>query len=269
MDNFLKTVFFIFMFDENDKEVMIGTGFIVSYKAEYSKKLRSIYFVTAKHVIENAKNAQKRRGLQTGIFIRVNLKTGRSKRFRTNPEDWMYDETDPSIDIALFHGNSGINNLDAAAIDANMAVTKEMLKDRSVAEGDEIFMVGLFHLHAGIVKNQPIVRTGNIAALPKERVKSTQFGSIEAHLIEARSMGGLSGSPVFVYTGQRGINEDFMVTDREIKWLGVAQGHWDAYGKDNLSVNMGIGLVVPANKVTSILKSPKIKSKRTQKKDNA
>jgi hypothetical protein len=50
--------------------------------------------------------------------------------------------------------------------------------------------VGLFSEHQGAERNIPIVRVGNIAAMPEEPVLTTSWGAIDAYLIEARSIGG-------------------------------------------------------------------------------
>ena len=261
IDDYLKNVFFLFIFDQHGNEKMIGTAFIIAHKVEHVQGYVARYFVTAKHVIENAKSFQDQYGLSREVYARFNTKSGRSKKYRLDIGGWVYDGNDTSVDIAI-HPAGGLPDIvEYRALTSTMAVTKLMLTQREVAEGNEIFMVGLFSLHAGKLRNQPIVRTGNIAALPKERVKSNQFGSIEAHLIEARSMGGLSGSPVFVYIGTRGINKNFEVTEQNIRLFGVAQGHWEVYDGQQ-SINAGIGLVVPANKVIAIIKSPELKKER-------
>ena len=64
--------------------------------------------------------------------------------------------------------------------------------------GDEVFVVGLFRHRHGTQRNIPIVRVGNLAALTEEKVATNDFGLVDAYLIEARSIGGLSGSPVFL-----------------------------------------------------------------------
>jgi hypothetical protein len=55
----------------------------------------------------------------------------------------------------------------------------------------------------GRKRNIPIVRTGNISMIPSEKVPGIQIRrgesvESEVYLIEARSVGGLSGSPVFI-----------------------------------------------------------------------
>ena len=83
--------------------------------------------------------------------------------------------------------------------------TSEFADDKFILEnevgvGDEVFITGLFSHHHGNHKNIPIVRTGNIASMPEEKIQ-TQNYLREAFLIEARSIGGLSGSPVFLNLG--------------------------------------------------------------------
>ncbi len=121
-------------------------------------------------------------------------------------------------------------------------------------------MTGLFIHLAGSARNLPIVRMGNIAMMPDEPVP-TRTGAIDAYLIEARSIGGLSGSPAFVRrTVSAGIGRSYL--------LGLMHGHWDvppearddevaqadeeAQGK----VNMGIAVVVPATKILEVLNQP-------------
>ena len=85
---------------------------------------------------------------------------------------------------------------------------------------------------------------------------------MDAYLIEARSIGGLSGSPVFVrYSAQAGISY-------EVHLFGVMVGHWDlppgticdavtdaapTDAEKAEAVNMGIGIVVPAKRILEVL----------------
>ena len=63
--------------------------------------------------------------------------------------------------------------------------------------GDEVFISGAFVGRVGYCKNIPVVRIANIAAMPEEPI---DFASPRqpAYLIETRSLGGTSGSPVFL-----------------------------------------------------------------------
>ena len=93
----------------------------------------------------------------------------------------------------------------------------------------------------------------------------TELGNVEAYLVEARSIGGLSGSPAFVRkTVPVGIGEFYL--------LGLMHGHWDIPTKnksdllmaDDLfgKVNMGIAIVVPAKKIREVLNQPELAKER-------
>lgn len=70
--------------------------------------------------------------------------------------------------------------------------------DRNLELGDEVFFSGLFYPHSGTRRNIPIVRIGNVAALLEEPVLNRNGVPMDLYLMESRSIGGLSGSPVFV-----------------------------------------------------------------------
>jgi len=132
------------------------------------------------------------------------------------------------------------------------------------------------------------VRTGNIAAMPEEPVQMKN-GKSEAYLIEARSIGGLSGSPVFAHLGL------VRMVDGEVRHanpssvtgartgigphylLGLMSGHYDADGLSDQDfgetedlimqrerVNMGIAIVVPVSKLTEMIDAPDMKETRKQ-----
>jgi hypothetical protein len=79
---------------------------------------------------------------------------------------------------------------------------------------------------------------------------------INAYLIEARSIGGLSGSPVFVHRLEDGTPKFAL--------LGLMEGHYGtktAQSGDTASeesVNVGIGIVVPADDIEEIFGQPEI-----------
>ena len=80
-------------------------------------------------------------------------------------------------------------------------LTDEIIKTRNIGPGDNVYAVGLFSLAIGRERNIPIVRTGHIAIMSKEKIPGIRIGDwrgeAEVYVVEARSIGGLSGSPVF------------------------------------------------------------------------
>ena len=134
---------------------------------------------------------------------------------------------------------------------------QEDVLENGIGAGDEVFMAGLFTKHSGTSKNMPIVRMGNVAMMPRDAVE-TKYGDMETYLIEARSIGGMSGSPVFVCKAD-------VIGEPGRMWLmGLIHGHWqlrdegsaDTVIEDltsNGPINMGIAIVVPAQKIWETL----------------
>jgi len=104
------------------------------------------------------------------------------------------------------------------------------------------------------------VRVGNLAALDEENVE-TAMGPLDAYLIEARSVGGLSGSPVFLNLGTSRYKKGQQVTSHRgpiILLLGLIHGHFDvpfaqvvadaeSLGLTPEKINTGIAIVTPAS----------------------
>src|SRR5262249_51151402 len=115
-----------------------------------------------------------------------------------------------------------------------------------------------------------IVRSGHLALSPPEEMPINNWDTpmMRAFLIEMRSLGGLSGSPVFV---QRSIAvQPIEETGRmplaagSIFLLGVMRGHWEVpqhaldyasppHGKEQDLLNAGIAIVQPADQVVEIM----------------
>jgi hypothetical protein len=141
-----------------------------------------------------------------------------------------------------------------------------------------VFVVRLFSRRTGQAQNIPIIRVGNIVAMPEEPIESAT-GLQEAYLIELLSIGGLSGSPVFAYLG--GIRREFPIggeitlTTRAgaIHLLGLVHGHWNLASAERVDavrdaldgrerVNTGIAIVVPITRLLEILDYPAVRAAR-------
>jgi hypothetical protein len=114
--------------------------------------------------------------------------------------------------------------------------------------------------------------------MPEEPVQ-TATGSQEAYLVELHSIGGLSGSPAFVYLG--GVRRRFPIGGEitltqyagGIHLLGLVHGHWDLGAQKELDtaqdaldrderINMGIAIVVPIARALEILDYPEVRDAR-------
>jgi hypothetical protein len=226
-----------------------GTGFITLVPSKNDQKKGFMYLVTAKHVATK---------LEGKTFIaRVNTQDGRSRPAIGEGIRWWYHPTDPLVDVAIIPW-APMPEADLKAIPIRLFLSDDTIQSANIGAGDDVFMTGLFAHLSGSERNLPIVRFGNIAMIPDEPVP-TSIGMIEAYLIEARSIGGLSGSPVFTYRIIKG--------RIKLYFMGLMHGHWDIplEDKNDLmitdslgSVNMGIAIVVPAKKILEVINQPEL-----------
>jgi hypothetical protein len=263
-DSIRKTVAFIAYRDQVSGNLRpVGSVFFVGPDApDGSPVLPRVFMATARHVIE----ALRSKGC-TSTVVRLNAIEGESPSLMSIEvpiNDWQFDPDDPSVDVAVVE--RGIPaDADHLVIPFSLGATKERLAENDVDLGDEVFISGLFAHHYGTGRNIPIIRVGNLAALDEEKISTRAFGDIEAYLIEARSIGGLSGSPVFVNLGGfRPVNGTVNIgTGGGVLLLGLIHGHFDVQseptpnaaeedaGLKNEAVNAGIAIVVPFHAIAT------------------
>jgi hypothetical protein len=255
-DEVRKCVVFIGYSMADGEKVFVGSGFFIGRKI-VGEIANEIFLITAKHVIKKIKDF----GLDQ-VFLRVNLKDGTSGWYPTKLSEWKTHPNDPTIDIAFL--KCGIPHyFDHAAISHPLFANEKIFLAYEVGLGEEVFITGLFSHHIGEERNIPIVRIGNLATLIEKNI-ATQLGPMEAILIEARSIGGLSGSPVFLSLGIiRYVKGKFMQGNSGPIFflLGSIHGHFkssqdqmtssDAQGNQSQAsaLNVGIAIVVPIQKI--------------------
>lgn len=258
-------VVFIYFDDKSGVRRPAGTAFFVSFDRSHGAHGHWTYLVTAKHVLDGIRAAR----ADGMMYLRVNVKGAGFAYLPCSVEVWTtHPDTTLIDDVAVLPWNP----------EAEFEYRSYRLED-SVNEktghdvGDEVFLPGLFVNHAGKERNIPIVRIGNIAAMPSEPVES-RVGPLDAYLVEARSIGGLSGSPVFVNLGlYRKVGDKVMeARDGEgvHRLLGLMHGHWrvqppkdvpkgDDATLDAISdewINMGIAIVVPVERIIATINHP-------------
>jgi len=251
-----------------------GTGFFVGVEQDGH---HFSYLVTAKHVVDEAE-----RGGYGRLFARVNTQAGGTSNIELRENDAWIRWTNDAIDVAVLP----LPNLDSKSFSNRYIPMKMFADNQKIAElgigpGDDLFAVGLFVLKAGKQRNTPIVRTGIIAAMPLQSEPFTRKGgTYHAYLAEMRSIGGLSGSPVFVFLDQSRLYDARIPegTHVVIACLGLIRGHWDlerelsddvevaadaemGYSKGE-NLNTGIAVVTPIHYVIGILNSKEMQAMR-------
>ena len=256
---------------------LFGTLFFISRPIKGATSGSIAFAVTARHVLD----AIRHYGLEPCLRLTVVLKVEKDGTLFHYPpwltfklDDWT-EHPDRSVDAAIMPMLKW-TLFDVDFIHPPMTLTRDIVTEQGIGVGDEVFMAGLFANRPGADRNIPIVRVGNIAAMRDEPVYTPRFGEMDAYLIEARSIGGLSGSPVFVHLGvTRFIEGHGIVTAADpsgvFYWMGLVHGHFDSHGLTEADlvigdagvqrerVNMGIAIVVPADRILEIFNEPKLR----------
>jgi hypothetical protein len=266
-----------------ERRVPSGTAFIVTVPSEQFPDMGYTYLVTARHVA-------KKLSLGGPWFVRCNLVgDGIREATAADGEGWWYHPTEAETVDAAAHEMPTANELDFRHVPISMFATKDVIRRHDIGPGEVVFLTGLFTKMAGKARNIPLVRLGNIAMMPSEKVSGVRIDNrgveSEVYLVEARSLGGLSGSPVFVRETvyvpiTAGTGEGHRKVDAQMPGgfflLGLMHGHWDIKAEDfneiqiappradELAVNVGIALVVPAEKIREILYQPALVEGRRQ-----
>ncbi len=197
---------------------------------------------------------------------------------------WYFHEDD-TVDVAVRPFFADLRVVDCRTFPTNLFYLQGS-HEEIVGVGDRTNTIGLFRHLSGEGQNLPIVHSGSIAAMPSdERVpvddwdKEQDRKKIEAYLVEQQSLGGLSGSPVFVrptfVLGRHPTTTghvDLMVGHNKMFLLGIWHGAWQAPPDNILSmetgrralVPVGIGVVVPAQKIKEVLGLPELEKQRSE-----
>lgn len=250
----------------------VGTAFFFCIT---NPPIRWIFVVTALHVVANVQKQSADRTTFVNsddgkTFLRVNTKDGGFKIVEVAEDKWFKpDMSEEIVDIAFCHWNElpGASGFDFLSVEAELAATKDVMEAEQIGMGNEVAFAGLFVNHHGKKRNEPIVRFGNICGIPAEPV-STKAGDIEAYLVESRSVGGLSGSPVFVDVGVFRIVDNvrqYRQGGKVLYLLGVVNAHFEAFVRNatvdvspsDEHVNKGIAVVTPIDKVLNVIQQSK------------
>lgn len=291
-DEIRKSVLFIGIKGDMPEYEWRGTGYLISsedsqvlfkrteeYKGIEVESVGSMPFMflaTARHVAEALEGKE--------FALRINTKNGAHTTIEGHADQkWWYHPTEKKyVDAAVttFFPPS-LRELDIFWVELKDFADEEIIRNAELGVGDEVFIAGLFTEVQETTQNVPIVRIGNLAMMPGEKIPFKDGKLIDAYLVESRSIGGLSGSPVFVrqtikmkgYTASKMFvnSKSEELPNNEVVYLsglgrtyflGSMIGHWDAptgfHFPKQETVNMGISPMVPAHKIKEILQQPEL-----------
>lgn len=257
-----------------DRFLPRATGFVVivnEFDFEWG------YLVTAEHVVSGliAKGHE--------IYVRYNRKEGGTVvSGPISSQFWHYHPTSDSepTDVAVapfrVRDDELIAHLEISG-KHSIVCTPEIIEQHGIGHGEDVTIVGLFRTHHGQEKIIPVVRTGHIAAMREEPILTKYCGYVDAYLVEAQSIAGLSGSPVFVQMAPWRIvgSEIRRISSQQFYLLGLMHGHFDvanlnedvvtdADGQSLGSINAGLGVVIPAEKIVETIFQPDMVAMREE-----
>ncbi|HEV3219096.1 MAG TPA: hypothetical protein VGZ48_04955 [Candidatus Acidoferrales bacterium] len=228
-----------------------------------------MHIVTAKHVAEGIQGSP--------FFLGANFKDGKAGWLRSDMRWWYHPSEEDNVDVAVTIFAPSSTRFDVEYIPESKFVNDDDIRKYGIGVGDEINVIGLFTQFVGSTRHFPIVRTGNIAMMPSDKLP-VEKGEMEVYLAEGRSIGGLSGSPVFV---RQTVKIEGMVDEHgeaqfisglgPTRFLGLIRGHWDVFagatrGRGEM-VNMGVSIIIPAKKILEVLYHPDLVALRKSQDD--
>lgn len=258
-DRFLECIFYIYpsVYSAYEGESIGGCGFIVGITSEEDEEKIFFYAVTNSHVVRNAATP----------VLRLNTEAGEIDCIETNLSKWhMHKDGD---DIAVFPLDIDIDKYKFKLVPIESFISEKVISDHKIGPGDLTFMVGRLITQDGKQRNLPSVRFGNISMMPYEPVRMPTGINQDAFLVETRSIGGYSGSPVFVEIPPLSDRPGSDVLEaRSYGWLiGIDCGHLPLFdpvlnkqGEElsegwKVRSNTGIMVVIPAWKLRDVLYS--------------
>ena len=269
-NQFLKCVCFLCIDKQNEERKMertpAATSFLVS--VPIGDDIEQICAVTARHVIDRSRAYP--------LYLRLRLTDGNVEDILVPQDNWTCH---PITDVAVIPVDIP-DNADVKYIPLEMLITDGNIADGGVGLGDDIVFVGLFTEYSGSKHDRPIIRFGNISLMHEEMPLTLTPGcdpiQTDAYLVEARSWGGESGSPAFVYYAvdrEPGIITVGGFDGKQFALLGLTHGHWEMgqdvlapdgniIGSGKVSVNSGIAAIIPAQKIIDTLMKEELEEDR-------
>jgi hypothetical protein len=266
-----------------------GSGFLVAVPGVRAGTGHQ-YVVTAQHLIDGG-----------NLVLRLNTERG-IDTIKTARDMWFPHPEGDDITVLPIQLEE---KFAWYCVTTDLFITPELIHEWRIGPGDDTFIIGRLVDRDGVQKNTPVVRFGNISMMadatePIARPTPYNGQSQESFLVECRSLGGFSGSPVFVTTSQEYTDEILPATlKRQIEerakkgpmmrsrvtrghwgpWLlGIDWGHaplWDkVYEKDRKTetdyrsvANTGLAYVAPAWRIMSALNRKDLLAERDREDD--
>jgi hypothetical protein len=245
-----------------------------------------VYAVTNAHVIVGG-----------DTHLRLNKREGGTTVLSPSIEEWVYDDTQDDLAVFYLGLYEHTTPVGFRVLPPSQLLSQSLCTKLDVGIGDEVFMVGRFISHDRKQRNEPSVRFGHVSMMPGEPVEVHWTHPVkktlnqDSFLIDGRSMGGYSGSPVYVWTppyelvlpmvgNQVNYRQQIWHSARQTSWLlGVCWGYildrwpvlqkrgniWERMASLRTEANTAMMGVVPCWKLIALLNNDRLRSIRAEK----
>ena len=213
-DEMLQSVFYLYpsRAAAEQGQAAGGTGFIVAYSSEKVANAHFLFAVSNKHVVADA----------GASVIRLNTVAGGTDILEFEPHEWHFTN---QHDLAIIPIKVDLAKHRVKAVPLNEFLSLAAIDTYDIGPGDEVFMIGRFVKHDGKLVNSPSVRFGNLSMMV-DKIEHPTLGTQESFAVEMRSMGGYSGSPVYVYPSSWNMNKrTSTLGGQHLFLLGIDWGH--------------------------------------------
>lgn len=160
---------------------------------------QATFVVTNKHVVQSG-----------SAVVRLNTTDGKLDIIALDGVEWFDHPEGDDLTVCPIALDLKVHSHSPFSL---YHVTKKWADDYNVGLGDDVFMIGRFVGAEGKIQNNPSVRFGVISQMPFEPLVLEDGSSQLSYLIEARSIPGYSGSPVFIIIEPHGPKPSFLPSD--------------------------------------------------------
>ncbi len=267
----------VFLFVGNPPQP-IGTAFVVGYPVPGRDETYVPLIVTAKHVVADNTQVLCRFSTQAGTntaYVSYDIQA-----LRREGDYW--EHPDDGVDIAVFRSPHYVETK-YVAFPRDLIATRDTVRGEDIAQGDRIVFPALLVNFVGSSRNYPVLRNGAIALLPEEKV-SMRYAvgprviqtQQEVLLLEATSIPGASGAPIFLWPGPRIKNNSYVLGGVKAYLLGIMHGFYPAEPRELVDVqiatvtermyaeNSGIAIAFPSWRLDEILRRDDLKARMDQ-----
>ncbi len=228
---------------------------------------------------------------KNATILRLNKRNGAAGYIPTDVNHWIFDPLGHDL-AALDVTDVGFDEkYDVCAIGEHEFASKTFVNDFGVTLGDDVVKLGLFFSHYGSAQqNTPSARFGTISVMPSEDapIEQPNHNAKPSYLCDMRSRTGYSGSPVFsfrtpFYDLTKFSSDDIRIdlggattrdTNSYFRLLGVhcsqftenvrimeifgADGKIPKVPREELRVESGMNVVIPAWEISALLEHPRL-----------